>query len=511
MNFTVKKPYFFKALPLALMTTVLAAGIASCNKKDDEPEEEKETISYLPNTAVTSFKLKADKNIMARLDSVFFSIDLDHGVIYNADSLPVGTKVDKLVASISYSSAITSAKIIMSGGTTRNDTIDYINNPGDSIDFTGNVRLILATDNEEMKKEYTVKLNVHRQNPDSLVWNEVAVVSLPSRLPDPVDQKSVEKDGAVYSLIMENDGSYTLASCGELYGNEWEKIQISPSFTPDVGSFAASSSAFYILDSNGVLYTSPDATAWTATGETWNRIIGGFADTAVGILTDSEGLKYAQYPMKDLQAVAVDPAFPVDGFSNLASYSNKWAASPVALFCGGVMADGSLSSDVWAFDGSKWIVLASGAFPAVKGASLIPYHAFRYTNSTSMQPTELNAWLLLGGEMADGAFTRTVYISYDNGVNWRVGDSLLQLPDFFPLMTGCDNVVQVHTEDSSLSAAWRVMGRSDRHRVKWSVDGDILYWECPYIYLIGGNDSSDRLCNTIWRGALNRLQSAPII
>lgn len=511
MIFTVNKPYFLKALPLALMTTILATGIASCNKKEDEPEEEKETISYLPNTAVTSFKLKADKKIMARLDSVFFSIDLDHGVIYNADSLPVGTKVNKLVANISYSSAITSAKIIMSGGTTRNDTIDYIKNPGDSIDFTGNVRLILAADNEEMKKEYTIKLNVHRQQPDSLVWNEMAVTSLPSRLPDPQSQKSVEMNGKAFTLIMESDGSYTLASCADLYGNEWEKNPLSLSFAPEVGSFTASSSAFYILDSTGTLYTSPDATAWTATGEKWNRIIGGYGDTAVGILTDNEGLKYAQYPMKDLQAAPVDSDFPVDGISNLASYSNKWMASPVALFCGGVKADGTLSSDVWAFDGVNWIILARGAFPAVKGASLIPYYAFRFTNKTSMQPSELNVWMLLGGELEDGSFTRTVYVSYDNGVNWRAGDTLLQLPDFFPMMKGCDNVVQTHTQDTALSNAWKVMSRTDRQRVKWSVDGDTLYWECPYIYLLGGYDAADRLCNTVWRGVLNRLQSAPII
>ncbi|MDE5808247.1 MAG: hypothetical protein K2H76_09025, partial [Muribaculaceae bacterium] len=122
MNFTVDKPYLLNALPVALMAAVMASGIASCNKKTEEPEDETEKIVYLPNVAVTSFKLKANKDVMPKLDSVFFSVDLDHGVIFNADSLPVGAKVNKLVPSISYSSAITSALIIMEGGTTRNDT-----------------------------------------------------------------------------------------------------------------------------------------------------------------------------------------------------------------------------------------------------------------------------------------------------------------------------------------------------------------------------------------------------
>ncbi|MDE6255192.1 MAG: hypothetical protein K2M39_03260, partial [Muribaculaceae bacterium] len=172
-------------IPMALISTVMVMGIASCNKKDDEAVDETATIVYLPNVAVTSFKLKANKDVMANLDSVFFTIDLEHGVIYNADSLPKGTAINKLVPNISYSSYITSASIIMKGGTTRNDTVDYVKNPGDSIDFTGNVSLVIATANDEMKKTYTLKVNVHQQEPDSLVWNEMAVAQLPSRMSSP--------------------------------------------------------------------------------------------------------------------------------------------------------------------------------------------------------------------------------------------------------------------------------------------------------------------------------------
>ncbi|MDE7409414.1 MAG: hypothetical protein K2N09_05265, partial [Muribaculaceae bacterium] len=54
------------------------------------------------SVAVTKFSLKSKKGSNVKLDSVFFSIDLNRGVIFNADSLPVGTDVTKLVPVIGY-------------------------------------------------------------------------------------------------------------------------------------------------------------------------------------------------------------------------------------------------------------------------------------------------------------------------------------------------------------------------------------------------------------------------
>ena len=498
-------------IPMALISTVMVMGIASCNKKDDEAVDETATIVYLPNVAVTSFKLKANKDVMANLDSVFFTIDLEHGVIYNADSLPKGTAINKLVPNISYSSYITSASIIMKGGTTRNDTVDYVKNPGDSIDFTGNVSLVIATANDEMKKTYTLKVNVHQQEPDSLVWNEMAVAQLPSRMSSPRNQKTVDINGKAVSLIEENDGSMTISTSDDLYNNIWTKNALTLPFQADVRSLTASSAALYLLDTSGNLYSSTDGTTWAATCETWNKIIGGYTDTVIGLKTSSKGLCYAQYPLQNLDERAVAEGFPVSGHSNFVTHSNKWTSSPVGFFCGGVKADGTLSDAVWAFDGSNWINLSQEEFPSLKGASLIHYYTFRQTTSSVPVPTELEVWMLLGGENADGSFNRTLYISYDNGVNWRKGDTLLQLPDVMPAMIDCDNIVLNTVKQTELSNAWKVMDSRKYAGARWNVDGDTLSWECPFIYLIGGFSTDSKLYDTIWRGALNRLQGAPII
>ena len=49
------------------------------------------------NSLVREFKLRADENMLAHLDSVYFTIDPERGIIYNADSLPLGTDVSRLL------------------------------------------------------------------------------------------------------------------------------------------------------------------------------------------------------------------------------------------------------------------------------------------------------------------------------------------------------------------------------------------------------------------------------
>ena len=49
------------------------------------------------------------------------------------------------------------------------------------------------------------------------------------------------------------------------------------------------------------------------------------------------------------------------------------------------------------------------------------------------------------------------------------------------------------------------------YRVKYEIDGYNVKWECPYIYLMGGEDAEGMLYNTIWKGVLNRLTFVPII
>ena len=482
------------------LTVAAALSIASCNSKKEEPE-----IYLTPsNVAVTSFVLNADDDVMENLDSVFFSIDLENGVIFNADSLPVGTKIDKLVADIKYSSYITKATIKMEDGETRTGEIDYIESPTDSIDFTGKVVLSISTDDDELSRDYLIKVNVHKEKSDSLMWFNRENEKLPSRLDNPKNQKSLNFNGTVVSLIEEQDGTYTYSTSTDIYGKVWQKRAVTFPFAPNVRSLCATTSSLIILDKTGAMYESADGLAWTATGETWSAMLGAYLDTAVGIKTEGGVNVYAQYPMKNLNVSTIDPEFPITGFSNFEILANKWTTSPVGFFVGGECADGSLSDATWAFDGYNWIKLADGGVPNLRGTSLIPYYGFRYTASDWKQ-TEYPVWMVIGGTLSDGKQNTLVYISYDNGVNWSKGSESLQLPEVIPAMTDCDCLVVQRREKANFSDAWKTRS----HNIE--VDGDFIYWDCPYIYMMGGFSVSGNLYNTIWQGVLARLTFTPVI
>ena len=159
----------YKKLYISVLTAVAALGtssLTSCNEKT------RDTFLNPENLAVTSFSLKADSDNPG-LDSVYFSIDLKNGIIFNADSLRKGTAINKVVPSISFSNTPSEATIIMSGGTTREGEVDYKKNPTDSIDFTGDVLLRVAASEGEISMTYRIKVNVHKIETDSLFWDEI--------------------------------------------------------------------------------------------------------------------------------------------------------------------------------------------------------------------------------------------------------------------------------------------------------------------------------------------------
>lgn len=487
-----------------ISTMILGASfMASCNSDGDSS-----AIDNPINLAVTSFSLKAmDGN--PGLDSAYFSIDLDHRVIFNADSLRKGTDISKLLPSIAYSSNVDKAYISMSGGSVREEEIEYSSSKSDSIDFTGDVTLRLVDKDANFEISYKIKVNVHQMEADQLVWDELASDRLPSRLGQPLHQKSVTYGEKVISLIQEKDLTYTIAYTSDF--GSWTKRQISPGFTPVISSFTGSDDALWLMAHDGSLYKSDDLDHWTDTGEIWHSMIGAYGNSVVGTKTDGNRTTFTQYPLQDINTCEIPADFPTSGTTNFVVLSNLWTTSPVAFFAGGISESGTISDATWAFDGSEWIKLSSGGIPAIEGASIIPYYNYR-ASASGESMIEYKVWMLLGGRLADGNFNRTVYISYDNGVNWNIGSQSLQLPEKFPAMVNFDNVIIESEKCASLSDYWKKCPISRGPlRVQYDTDGDNIIWQCPYIFIFGGYNPDGKLYDTIWRGVLSRLTFTPII
>lgn len=488
----------------------LGAIFGACNKKESEEDDYEPALSV----AVKSFSISPNAKILDNLDSVYFSIDLDKGVIFNADSLPMGTAVNKLVPIITYPSTVEKAVITMSGGSTREGTVNYKDSPSDSIDFTGNVTLTLTATDASLSKTYRIKVNVHKTTPDSLMWDKVAISSLPSRAANPTAQKTLTFKDKVYSLIRETDNSLTLSNCNNPSDANWQKQQLNLSFNPDIRTLSASDDALYILSQEGSLFKSADGINWSDTGTDWINLIGGFGNSVLGLLSDGGVIKHDIYPRPAGYTPAAIPAdFPTTGLSAFNSFSSKWAADPIGFFCGGSR-DGKLSGASWAFDGNSWAKISNNALPALQEALILPYFNYRKTTTSWIQ-TEYSVWLCIGGRLADGSVNDIVYITYDNGVNWMKAESLLQLPKHITPGYAADAVICNTPLEADLDAYWKSVkaaGRPDypSTRVEYFIDGSDVDWDCPYIYLFGGYDGAGKLNTSVMRAVLARLTYAPI-
>lgn len=497
--------------PLLLLLVVTFVALTSCNK---EEEENLKTVNMnVPAVAVTNFYLRPDNKVINHLDSVFFSIDLENGVIFNADSLPKGTNVEKLVPVMTFSSTIETATIEMTGGRLRTGTTDYKKNPTDSIDFSGRVTLTL-TSSDDLSRTYEIKVNVHNADPDSLAWGNMAYAQLPSRLDSPRRQRTLSDGNTVYCLTEESDGSHTLATSTDLFSFSWDKRQISMPAGARLETMVTAAGKFYLLDADGRLMTAtPGEMTWSFTGETWISMTGVYDGHVLGLVLRDGSVSHTHYPagggIADPQA---NPTFPVKGHTPMEPIENSWTTEPTGFLYGGISASGEMSASTWAFDGESWIEIANGGVPPLSGATLCPYYNYRKT-STSWIQTEYRAWLLFGGRLADGSLNRTLYISYDNGVTWRRGPESMQFPDFIPPCEGTDCIIGSIRMESDLADAWTraAMPKSAMRRLAYDIDGYHISWACPYVFLFGGVKADGALNDRVWRGVLERLRFTPLI
>ena len=75
------------------ITGCFALVLSSCLKSEDVTD-----IELVKNCQISSFKLSSDS--ISGLDTVKFTIDQLTGRIFNIDSLPFGTKIEKVVCTI---------------------------------------------------------------------------------------------------------------------------------------------------------------------------------------------------------------------------------------------------------------------------------------------------------------------------------------------------------------------------------------------------------------------------
>ena len=455
----------------------------ACN--EDTPVE----TTFSSDTMVYSFSLSDDDSVLKNLDTVFFSIDLVKAQIFNADSLPYGTRINKLVPQIKLVEGASAATIKFTTEAGTDTTTNYIDNPGDTICFSnGPAILTVASPSGTFTREYTITVNVHKVKSDSLSWGENAYSALPTTLANVTAQRTAANNNGIYCLTTDG-ASFSIAHTASDEVDNWTKTTVTLPAGADINSFSGAGDELYILGANGALFSSADGSTWTATGNTWKYIYGDCAGKIGGAALRNGVYSFEQYPAGVTMEIPAD--MPVSGTSIPVHYKAPMAEGSTSVFIGGKLADGSLTNKAWAFDGTNWVKISNKGLPtALEAMTMVPF--FTYHISNVYVPTRYSVFMAFGG--TDGTtINKKVYMSNDYGMTWTEGSAFVQLPE---------DVNPGYNAQGFVRNTIMYPSRATR---------PIEEWECPYIYLFGGYDADGQLNNTIWRGTLNRMTFKPLI
>ncbi|MDE6157080.1 MAG: hypothetical protein K2F78_02925 [Muribaculaceae bacterium] len=496
---------------LSLASVVAVSAFVGCNTSTYEAGENTSS-----SVAVYSFKLSKDDSVLANLDTVFFSIDLVKGEIFNADSMPYGTRTDKLVPVIQLLDGVSRCDITSTDAEGKETVHNYVKNSTDTIDFSnGPVKLTLVSPDGLTSKDYQIRVNVHQVKSDSLVWTNTAMRTLPTTLQNPTAQRTAQLGDELYCLTVQGS-SASIAITDNPGADDWTVQSVTLPSGADVESFAAAGDALYILAS-GILYRSTDRGAsWSSTGRRWNSIYGAYGDRILGAVNGIDGWMVEQYPSGN--SLPLPDGMPVSGVSVPIAFDFDMSTAPQMLFTGGVCADGSLSADTWAFDGTNFAKLSNTPLPkGMKNMTLVSFYTF-HTNSIFITVRHSVLMAFGGNDGKDNS--RTVYTSNDYGMTWAEGASLIQLPEQIPSMQSAQTFAY-NTTMQSRSSAWQEFDFTARipapvvlmplELPASRATEPVTEWECPYIYLFGGTKADGTLYNTVWRGTIHRMMFKPLI
>ena len=413
-------------LAIYLAMLMLTFTVSSCLNDDDDTVyspyammtsfgigDIKSQYPVFTSTGADTFAVKTIKG-----SSYPFSINQATCEVYNPDSLPFATKVDKVTMSMQVNGY---AMIY----------IDSLGEYGyfdssDSIDFRTPRKFRITSESGEYYRDYTVSVNVHQVNPDIMAWNRYA--SLDSVHPF----RLLEHDGSML-LFGEKNGQFLLAAAALQGVPSWKQSVISglPE-TANLANVQLFGGALYVVAADGI-YTSADGADWALkyACDGALAIVGASDDdgkmwvaTAGGLLVTTDGVDYDS-------AGALPEGFPVYGVS-VASYAmnhNKGIIRYMLVGYENEAMDGN--AVVWSKLSTEdcWVKYDNEGnpfpCPALEGLAVVRYDDSLYAFG--------------GAGVAEGrsvdAFS-SFYISRDNGITWKAPD------DFYQRMPadlqGCD-------------------------------------------------------------------------
>lgn len=250
---------------LTVITCLLSAAFLLPSCMDDDYEQlefssESSITGFSINNIETKHTIKTDGiettyTTTVKGEDYPFAIDQNRHLIYNVDSLPVGTDIRKVVINVNSDGM---GLMIVSQNAEKQDSIWEAT---DSLNFTQPIRFKAIAMSGAYGPVYTAKINVHQQVPDSMQWQCL------SRNFDPTiqEQKAIVLGNKLYVFAQQSNG-LAVTSTSIRDGKVWTPLQtISDLPNAELSSVMKWGNQIYAI-ADQCLYTSNNATEWVKVG-----------------------------------------------------------------------------------------------------------------------------------------------------------------------------------------------------------------------------------------------------
>ncbi|MCR4765321.1 MAG: DUF6242 domain-containing protein [Bacteroidaceae bacterium] len=345
-------------------------GFSACVKGNDEQNVEVNISTY-----VTDFGIDTINGTYYK-----FSIDQLNHIIFNEDSLPVGSE-DLLesiaIKTFSASGYITSGLL---------DSIVVVGNKADltpSINKPGNTFKIISNDGSRWQ-EYSLQINVHKQDPDVISWVNLTDVPEEFKAAQSIDQKVLKKGNDL--LVMLSNNLLMKADVSNPNSYVWQTLTMQG--LPDdalLHSALCYNDTCYMITVSGDVYNSVEADTWQK-----NDVLSGDVKTLLaafsGKLTairevDGENLfcftTATDAPWTDGEQVDAD--FPTEKVNSYVYVSS--AGVERAILTGMPLSESDRVTPWMTVDGDDWGAMSTSTdyyCPALNDPTVILYDGFFY-------------------------------------------------------------------------------------------------------------------------------------
>ena len=269
-NFGLSTKYMKQIRILYLLLAAIMV-LASCSKTDDS------STTLYSDAAITAFTL----GTMTRVDgdtkktyagsAYQFFIDQKTRVVYNVDSLPIGTDVTAVYCAVS---TLNNGLAMLVDHTT--ETMSY-HSSSTPVDFTEPRKFRIYSSDGSGYTTYTIKVNVHKEDGDKLVWTQMggipfpAVDDLPEGIKQVLGKSTVEKYGLSTDnklMVLHKDGDTWETVWEQDLPDDAENADLLP--TEDV---ALVSYPMYLSDSTDYVLLAGTSSACTTRSMVWRKIV----------------------------------------------------------------------------------------------------------------------------------------------------------------------------------------------------------------------------------------------